>query len=89
MNPRSHHRTLVANGAILLDVRTPDEFTTGHLAGARHIPVDELDRRISELGPPQRPVVVYCGSGRRSQRAATSLRAAGFEVYDLGGMHAW
>jgi phage shock protein E len=53
------------------------------------VPVDDLDRRLPELEPKDRPVVVYCRSGRRSARAAAALRAAGFRVADLGPMSRW
>lgn len=80
--------TLVADGALLLDVRTPGEFADGHVQGALNIPVQELEARVAELDA-SRPVVVYCRSGNRSGTAATMLRARGFEVTDLGPMSAW
>lgn len=79
-------RRLVTAGAVLLDVRTPEEFRAGHIAGAINIPVDALAARTSEL-PRDRPVVVYCRSGKRSARAAAMLE--GREVHDLGPMTAW
>jgi phage shock protein E len=78
-------RELVAKGATLLDVRTPEEFASGHPDGAVLIPVSELAARIGEL-PRDRPVVVYCRSGRRSAAAAEQLRTAGFEVHDVGAL---
>ena len=79
---------LVAHGATLLDVRTPDEWAAGHIDGAVLIPVQELDARITEL-PREHPVVVYCASGVRSARAVATLRAAGYDARDLGGMSRW
>lgn len=86
---RAHE--LVEAGALLLDVRTKDEFSAGHLPNAKNIPVQELEQRMGELGNNQeRPVVVYCRSGMRSARAASMLERAGFrEVVDLGPMSAW
>ncbi|MGQ9887998.1 MAG: rhodanese-like domain-containing protein [Aggregatilineales bacterium] len=73
----------------LLDVRTPEEFASGHLDGATNINVQELQSRLSEI-PRDRPVVLYCRSGNRSAQAARMLQAAGFtSVYDLGGIIAW
>ncbi|MFO0682752.1 MAG: rhodanese-like domain-containing protein [Sandaracinus sp.] len=83
---RAHE--LVAQGATLLDVRTEGEWSEGHLAGAIHVPVQELDSRMSEV-PHDHPVVVYCLSGGRSARAAAALAAAGYDVYDLGAMANW
>ena len=83
-------RQLVAAGARLLDVRSSDEFSRGHLPGAVNIPVQELDRRLAEVGPVERDVVVYCRSGQRSSRAAQLLREHGYtKVHNLGPMTAW
>jgi len=83
-------RRLVESGATLLDVRTAAEFEAVHLEGARNIPVQELDRRMGELGSRDRPVLVYCRSGHRSARAAAMLREAGFvQVRDLGARSRW
>jgi rhodanese-related sulfurtransferase len=86
----SKARRLVEGGALLVDVRTPEEFTAAHLPGAVNIPVQELDRRMGELGPREKPVVLYCRSGSRSARAARMLEAAGYStVHDLGAMSRW
>lgn len=80
---------LVDSGAILLDVREPYEWQSGHAPKARHIPLAQLDRRVSEL-PPGRPIVTVCQSGARSARAAALLAREGRQVSNLaGGMHAW
>lgn len=81
-------RRLVAAGAVLLDVRSPGEFQSGHPAPARNIPVDELEGRMSEL-PRDKTVVVYCLSGGRSRQAAAMLSRAGYTVRDLGTVSAW
>jgi phage shock protein E len=83
------HR-LVAEGAALVDVRTPGEYAAGHLEGAVNIPVDQLDRRAGEIGPKDRPVVVYCASGSRSAAAKARLTTLGFaRVEDLGSIRNW
>jgi phage shock protein E len=83
-------RKLVAAGARLLDVRSPEEYARGHLPDALNIPVQELDRRLAEAGPADRELIVYCRSGHRSTRAAEILRAHGFtKVHNLGPMTAW
>lgn len=82
-------RALVAAGALLLDVRTREEFASEHLPGAVDIPVSELSSRLAEV-PADREVVVYCHSGGRSARALSILQAAGrTRVHDLGAMHRW
>ncbi len=83
-------RKLVAAGARLVDVRSPEEYAGGHLPGAVNVPVQELDRRLAEVGPPDHELVVYCRSGHRSTRAAEILRQHGFtKVHNLGPMTAW
>jgi phage shock protein E len=77
---------------LVVDVRTRDEYVEGHLVGAQHIPVEDealWQERVEALDP-ERPVIVYCRSGRRSEIAAQQLVDAGFaEVYDLGGVQEW
>ncbi len=78
----------VEAGALLLDVRSPSEFRSGGLPGAKNVPVQSLAGRLGELDK-SRPIVVYCASGMRSSRAASLLRGKGFEVHDLGPASAW
>lgn len=87
--PRHNARELVAAGALLLDVRTPEEYADRHVEGAVNIPVHELSGRLKEVGTTMRPVVVYCRSGARSASAAQQLRRAGYEVHDIGGIGNW
>ena len=81
-------KKLVGEGARLLDVRTPEEYAEKHIDRAENVPVDTVGDRT--LGPKDAPLVVYCGSGGRSARAAETLRSKGYtRVYDLGGMSNW
>ncbi|MBL8951739.1 MAG: rhodanese-like domain-containing protein [Myxococcaceae bacterium] len=85
-------RELVSRrGALLLDVRTPEEFAAGHVDGAKNVPVQVLDAELARLpAKKNQPIVVYCRSGGRSARAAAMLGAAGFtQVHDLGAMSNW
>jgi phage shock protein E len=64
---------------IVLDVRTAAEFAAGHVPGARNVSHDELPARLDELAALRdKPVVLYCRSGRRTQIAEETLRKAGF-----------
>lgn len=81
-------KSMVKDGAVLLDVRTPEEWGQEHIPGAVNIPVDDIDGRASELSK-DKPVVTYCKSGMRAHRAAGALRAKGFTVYELGGIGDW
>ncbi|SDF80567.1 rhodanese-like domain-containing protein [Sporolituus thermophilus] len=76
--------------AVILDVRTPDEFAQGHIPGAVLIPLDQLDKRLDEV-PKDKKVLVICRSGNRSSQATKLLRNNGFtNVYNvLGGMNHW
>ncbi len=77
------------SGARIVDVREPDEVATGTIAGSTAIPLGQLAARAGELDPAV-PVVTVCQSGRRSQQAAETLAAAGFEASTMaGGMTAW
>jgi len=83
-------RRLVESGARLIDVRTHGEFESGHIPGALNIPVQDLDKRMGEVGEKADPIVLYCRSGARSGRAMRMLKSAGYTtVYDLGPMSAW
>ena len=78
--------------ALLLDVRETNEFTGGKLPNAVHIPLSQLKDRVGELSKmTSRPVVVYCGLGRRARSAGPALASAGFaSIYMLsGGLKAW
>lgn len=86
-NSATSAQELLEEGATLVDVRTPAEHAEAHLEGTLNVPVDELLPRLSEL-PKDKPVIVYCRSGRRSARAAALLRRQGFEVHDAGPMSA-
>ncbi len=86
-------QTFIANPVVqLLDVRTRDEFDEGHIAGATLVDVNDstfVEQAMAILDK-QRPVAVYCRSGRRSARAANLLSAQGCQVTNLiGGVMAW
>lgn len=88
VDPAKAHE-LVAQGATLVDVRSPEEFAGGHIDGAINVPVGEIANRMGEI-PKDKVVVVYCRSGARSSRAKGALQEAGYkEVYDLGAMSRW
>ena len=71
-------------GAVLLDVRTPQEFGRGHVAGFQNIPVDELRDRLEQIEP-GKPVYVMCQSGLRSYIACRILAGHGYEAYNFSG----
>jgi DMSO/TMAO reductase YedYZ molybdopterin-dependent catalytic subunit/rhodanese-related sulfurtransferase/glyoxylase-like metal-dependent hydrolase (beta-lactamase superfamily II) len=82
-------KALVDGGALLLDVREPDEWCTEHAPTAMLLPVGRVRTRQHEL-PRDRPIVVVCRSGGRSAAVTASLRRSGFDAVNLaGGMCAW
>lgn len=73
----------------ILDVRQPDEFRAGHIAGAKLIPLNELRSRMGEL-PEDTEILCVCRSGARSGTAVSQLTNAGFNAFNLrGGMMGW
>jgi rhodanese-related sulfurtransferase len=79
---------LVRSGAVLLDVRQPEEWSAGHAPGALHVPLGDLALRLGDLPPGT--VVVVCRSGGRSAVAAQALASTGRDARNLaGGMQAW
>ena len=86
---RAEAQKLVADGAQLVDVRADHEWETGHIAGASHIPLDELARRSGEIEV-DRPVVLYCRGGNRSSMATAALQAGGYDAAKLSeGITGW
>ena len=83
---------LKENEAALIDVRTEKEYAEGHIAGAVNIDFfsDSFLRMVEEAYPKDKPLAVYCRSGKRSAGAAKLLAKAGYTVYNLrGGYMAW
>ncbi len=81
---------LLADGALALDVREASEFRDGHLPGALHIPLGELEERSGQV-PIDRPIITYCGHGERSATALSILERLGFDqlVNFDGGFGSW
>ncbi len=79
--------------AVVVDVRTPEEFAKGHIAGSHHMPLAQIEQgNTTEIDKhKEKPVIVVCESGDRADKAATKLVKAGFQqVYLLrGGLSQW
>ena len=83
---------LVASGNVrVVDVRTPQETSSGIIAGAQLIPVDQLESRMREIPKDGKPVLVYCAAGGRSAAACELLSQQGYDnLYNLvGGFSTW
>lgn len=91
LSPAAYQSEFAQTGQphLLIDVRTPEEFASGHIAGAQNIPLQELPNRLGEL-PQDQPIVLYCRSGNRSGQAMQLLAKAGYDhLYNLGGVIEW
>ena len=84
-------KQVAATAEVLIDVRSPEEFSAGHLDRAENIPVDQVEAKVDVIaskvgGDKSKQIVVYCASGGRSGRAKTTLEKAGFtNVINAGG----
>lgn len=76
---------------VIIDVRTEEEYRTGHLPGSILIPVDRLSKNITNKVPDKdEEIIVYCRSGNRSRTAWKTLTQMGYtNVYDMGGINKW
>ena len=78
-------RDIVKEGAIIVDVREPGEYSRGHIKGAVNIPLSQLRQRIEEI-PKDKPVYLHCRTGQRSYNAARALQNLGYtNVYNVAG----
>jgi len=82
---------LMNRGAVVVDVRKPEEYATGHLVSAKNIPLETLEADQKKEKFRKKKVLVVCDSGMSSGRAANLLRKAGFDdVFSVrGGIRAW
>lgn len=77
-------KNIIANGALIIDVRTKEEYKEGHIEGSLNIPVDEIGKAMDWLIK-DIPVVLVCASGSRSAFVKTILQANGFKTVYNGG----
>lgn len=92
VNPGEATLLINREDAVVLDVRQSGEFNAGHLPSAINIPEGKLGERMQELEKHRdKPIILCCASGLRSNRACKDLRKSGFEkLYNLdGGVDAW
>ena len=78
------------HGAVLLDVREPDEYAAGHIPGSVDLPLSQIKSAEDRFPDTDTPLFVYCLSGARSGRAITALKEMGYtNLTNLGGIRAW
>ena len=83
---------IINDGAILLDVRSEEEYNVKHIDGASLLPLDKIDSDsiAAIVNDKNSPIIVYCKSGNRSHQALLKLQELGYsKVYDLGAMSNW
>jgi len=78
------YKSLVKNGAQIVDVRTPAEFKGGSIKNSKNIPLQTLNSEMKKLDV-KKPVITCCASGMRSASAKSILKQNGFETYNGGG----
>ncbi len=85
------HRMENEEGVVLLDVRTPQEYSVAHIPNSLLIPLDLIEREAEiRITDKNAPIFVYCRSGRRSVEASAALIRLGYtQVYNLGGINDW
>lgn len=82
--PKVDLGAVIANGAVILDVRTQGEYASGHIKGSINMPLNTLPMQMAKLKK-DKPVITCCASGMRSGSARSTLLANGFkEVYNAG-----
>ena len=85
LGPKVNYSELIANGAVIVDVRSKAEYSGGHIKGSINIPLPSLQSNIGRLKK-DKPVITCCASGMRSASAKGILKSKGFtEVYNGGG----
>ena len=79
-------KMLITQGAKVVDVRTEEEFNSGHYPGALNIPLHTVEARLTEFGADKtKPIIVYCRSGNRSSQAKAILESNGYTNIINGG----
>ena len=82
MQPASYKELMETTDYVIVDVRTEEEYNTGHITGAINIPYDQIDENV-DLDK-EKLIFVYCVSGGRSSVAEETLTSLGYDVYNLG-----
>jgi phage shock protein E len=82
--PNAGLAQVLQRDAVIVDVRTKTEYSQGHIAGSKNIPLNEIRLKTDMIRKWNKPVVTVCRSGNRSATAKKLLKAAGVEVYNGG-----
>ena len=85
LGPKTDWAKLVKEGAVIVDVRSPGEFKSGHVPGSLNLPVESLSNNLGKLPDKNRPVITCCASGMRSAAAKNLLQSKGYAEVHNGG----
>ncbi len=87
LGPKADLSELLKNGAVIIDVRSPGEYASGHVKGSVNVPLDSLKGKLGKFKKDV-PVITCCASGMRSGIARSAMLQAGFQkVYNGGSWH--
>jgi phage shock protein E len=90
ISPEEAQKLIGQEGVYLIDVRTVEEYSEGHIPGSMNIPLDKLESIQMIVPYADKTMIVYCRSGNRSAQAADLLESYGYlKIYDLGGIINW
>ena len=85
IGPKVNLCELIANGAVIIDVRTRGEYSSGHAKGSINVPLDQLSGYLKKIKSKEHPVITCCASGMRSASAKSFLKGQGFtNVHNAG-----
>ncbi len=87
-NKKDQIAKLLNSGAIIIDVRSPQEFSSGHVKGSKNIPLNILSEEVDKLKKMNKPFIMCCASGIRSAKASNILKKEGLTVINGGGWRA-
>ncbi len=76
---------MLANGGIIIDVRNPNEFKSGHVKGSKNIPLQSISSKLDDIKKLNKPIVLCCASGIRSAQATSMLKKRGVNAINGGG----
>jgi phage shock protein E len=85
LGPKVDYAELVKKGAIVLDVRTKGEYSSGHIRGSLNIPVDQLSNNTNRFTDKNKTIITCCASGMRSGAAKSMLKSKGYTQVFNGG----
>ena len=86
LGPKVDYAALAKHGAVIVDVRTKGEYSSGHIKGSVNIPLDQLSNNLSRFKDKSQPIITCCASGMRSSTAKHILKSKGYtQVHNGGG----